>query len=1108
MMRGLILILIVLGSFSGYTQTAADWWYFGDYAGMHFAPGPSAVTNGQLTTLEGCNAISTPAGVLLFYTDGTTVWNANHAVMTNGTGLTGGGSSTQSGVVVQRPGSSTEYYIFTVAQNVGAAGMRYSKVDMTLSGGLGAVVTTEKNVPLVTSTAEKIAAVKKPGGYWVVTLKLPGDTAYAYEVTASGVNLVPVKSNTGVSLGTGNFYGYLKASVQGDKLCAAHQGVNVLHIFDFNKNTGQVTGVTTLTQGTGGPTSYGVEFSPSGDLLYAQSYGTGNLRQYDLTLGTAAAISASEILLGTTTASGGGAIQLAPDGKMYVCRFGQTFVDVINNPDVQGTGAGYVTNAVALSNRVCRWGFPSFTQAIFGANIESEHYCFGDSTLFHATDTNNVDSLFWDFGDLASGSSNYGTGVDAGHIYSDTGTFEVTLVVFSDTLSDTIETEVFIYPHQTVDLGADTSLCVGLEFPLSAEQPFATYLWHDGSTDSAYVVSSPDALVHVTVYGYCDTVSDSVNVTYYYPFVVDLGADTSMCTYANMNLNPGLPSSLLFHWNTGHTEPILSIDTVGTYSVTVTNGLCTYADTITVNYYPEVTVELGNDSHFCYTPMVELIPDAMNAVSYQWNTGATSSSLIVTGSNLYKVTATGVDGYCHDVDSVQWDLYFEPTVSLGNDTSFCQGEEVILNTHLTAPLEFKWNDGSTAPLLQVGMVGLYWVEVSDEHCAIRDTVIIDKYPILSVSLGYDKNVCEGDVVTLTPTVSEPVAVYEWSDGSTSPTLKVSSHGTYEISVTNGLCSATDQVNVLYFEYPEVDLGNDTALCPMSEMTVDVTSPWQLATYTWNDGNHSPIQTLQAGDGITYWVDVTNVVCTTRDSIFITVRDVPNTDLGKDTAICEGTALELSVLSDPRIQGYKWSNGDSTQSITVYDSGSFSVEVFDGYCHTPGFIDVQYKPVPAPVKLEVPGTICTGEQHHLNVYDPLIRSYLWQDGSTSSKYTVNEEGLYWVKAVYDCGSYVDSVRIDRCECPVWLPSAFNPDGDGNNDRFAPESDCNFISYQFTVYNRWGQRIFYSENPAESWDGLDNGIKAPAGAYAWDLQFTGMAEGKEIESSLSGTVLLMR
>src|SRR6185436_4851256 len=92
-------------------QNETQKWYFGNKAGLDFSTNPPTVlTNGMMTTGEGCSSIANSAGNLLFYTDGITIWNQNHTPMANGTGLFGSSSTSQSGVIVKKPGSANIYY--------------------------------------------------------------------------------------------------------------------------------------------------------------------------------------------------------------------------------------------------------------------------------------------------------------------------------------------------------------------------------------------------------------------------------------------------------------------------------------------------------------------------------------------------------------------------------------------------------------------------------------------------------------------------------------------------------------------------------------------------------------------------------------------------------------------------------------------------------------------------------------------------------------------------------------------------------------------------------------------------------------------------------------
>ena len=287
MFRKILCFLMLLPTLL-FGQGQADWWYFGSNAGVHFGTsGPVAVNDGQLSTQEGCATISDQGGNLLFYTDGITVYDKNHNVMPNGTGLLGNSSSTHSAVIIPRPGNPDDYYIFTVDDGAGPDGMRYSRVDMTLNSGNGDVVASEKNIFLVGSTSEKIAAVKKSNGYWVITHLSGTPNFNAFEVTSSGVNTTPVVSVS--SLPTAGFGYGITASSDGEQIAAVYFSTDSIHLYNFDASTGAVTSTfkvgSTMQQGL----FYGLEFSPSGEVLYMQAYSNGDVRQFDLTAGSPAA---------------------------------------------------------------------------------------------------------------------------------------------------------------------------------------------------------------------------------------------------------------------------------------------------------------------------------------------------------------------------------------------------------------------------------------------------------------------------------------------------------------------------------------------------------------------------------------------------------------------------------------------------------------------------------------------------------------------------------------------------------------------------------------------------------------------------------------------------
>ncbi|PTX62277.1 gliding motility-associated-like protein [Kordia periserrulae] len=465
----LIYCVLLCGLHTMLGQNEGNNWYFGTNAGLDFSTTPpTASLNGALTTNEGVATISDGSGQLLFYTDGSTVYDKNHQITPNGTGLTGNNSSTQSAVIVPKPGNPLIYYIFTVDEGAGPDGLRYSEFDLSLNNGNGDV-TTLKNVLLSTPTTEKITAVQKTNGtdFWVLSHSWQNDTFLIYEVTAAGVNETAITQNIGSvhSGGSAESIGYFKASSNGERLAIAQWGSNsFVELFDFNADTGVISNPIKLENvffNGSGSGAYGVEFSPDVQLLYVSdlnfddpsSPDNGRVHQFDLTAGNATDIINSDVIV----YQGGdfiGAIQIANDERLYLANSGSQFVDVIENPNVVGTGATYVIDAIDLQGRTCRLGLPTFIQSFFGATIQLENFCLGDVTNFSLNTTEPPVSVNWDFGDGTTSTS-----LAPSHTYASVGTYTVSADINFGTEIRQTSKEVTIYEIPVASAVSDFLLC-------------------------------------------------------------------------------------------------------------------------------------------------------------------------------------------------------------------------------------------------------------------------------------------------------------------------------------------------------------------------------------------------------------------------------------------------------------------------------------------------------------------------------------------------------------------------------------------------------------------------------------------------------------------------
>ncbi len=150
------------------------------------------------------------------------------------------------------------------------------------------------------------------------------------------------------------------------------------------------------------------------------------------------------------------------------------------------------------------------------------------------------------------------------------------------------------------------------------------------------------------------------------------------------------------------------------------------------------------------------------------------------------------------------------------------------------------------------------------------------------------------------------------------------------------------------------------------------------------------------------------------------------------------------------------------------------------------------------------TLCQGDSLLLNPGS--FESYLWQDGSTGSKFTVKNQGTYFVTVTNTCGSSSTQTTITQIACSIIFPNAFTPNNDGKNDVFRIKDPPVLNRFRLSVYNRWGQNIFTTEDPKKGWDGNYNGKPAAAGAYIFACEYT--KPGFKNAFQMKGTILLLR
>lgn len=391
-------------------------WYFGRKAGLKFnstptQPEPLVLSNSAMLSDEANATISDENGDLLFYTNGTVVYNKLHQIMLNGADLDGYISSAQI-AIVPVPGNDSLYYIFTTGaiETNFTSGYKYSIVNMNRDNGNGEVVV--KNTLLWQSCTERLTTARHANGIdvWVITNDNNSNIFRSWLITCNGIEPAII-STTGVILSQYSSInsGVMKVTPNGKKICQTHfpffdensMQPNFVQLLDFDNATGIISNPISI----GFPDAQitHCEFSPDSKLLYLTRPSDKKIDQLDISSATLSTITASRLSLPTN--GGYFDLQLAPDEKIYVANPSLNLA-VINKPNLRGVLCDLRQEAISLLPGTSYIGLPSHINDIVftddpnnGFNYTILDSCSGNVQFQGYTNMTGNITWFWDFGD-------------------------------------------------------------------------------------------------------------------------------------------------------------------------------------------------------------------------------------------------------------------------------------------------------------------------------------------------------------------------------------------------------------------------------------------------------------------------------------------------------------------------------------------------------------------------------------------------------------------------------------------------------------------------------------------------------------------------------------
>jgi len=442
-----------------------------------------------------------------------------------------------------------------------------------------------------------------------------------------------------------------------------------------------------------------------------------------------------------------------------------------------------------------------------------------------------------------------------------------------------------------------------------------------------------------------------------------------------------------------------------------------------------------------------------------------------------------------------------------------------------APLSYNWSTTPAQNTLNATNLsaGNYTVTVSSNNaCPASSTITFFDPPAIThtaTTVAPACNTANGSI-DLAVTGGTPGYTYSWSPNvSTGSRADNIRSGTYTITITDSRnCTHTATVILNDQNAPVITGQSSTNVSCFNgtngSITTTISGGTPGYTYSWSPsgGVQANATNLSAGTYTLTARDQSGCIAQYTQTI-----TQPAAALSVTTSVVDATcgnsngSIQTNATGGTTPYQYTWTPSTITgASPSNLSPGNYTVTITDANnCTTSTpVLTVQNRGSIAPLDLGRDTTLCFGETLLLSPSGN-YQSYLWQDGSTGSTFLVSEPGNYSLLVESTDGCQTSDaiiVQVNPACNAIYFPTAFTPNNDGRNDLFGPIGNLAGLShYQFSIYNRWGQRIFLTNDPYKKWDGRVQGTTSSSTVYTWFARFSLNGAAPEIRK---GTILLIR
>ncbi len=601
--------------------------------------------------------------------------------------------------------------------------------------------------------------------------------------------------------------------------------------------------------------------------------------------------------------------------------------------------------------------------------------------------------------------------------------------------------------------------------------------------------------------------------------------DSTICAGTSLKLSASggtayswTPASTLN--NQGIANPIASPLSTTKYYVTVSNTAgCSKKDSIriTVNNLPSILK--SNDTIICVNTSVQLF--ASGGSSYSWSPTLTLDNPHVanpvatpTATTRYYVTVTNASG-CSKKDSIEIIVNNLPLIIKSKDTGICNNVAIQLSasggtTYSWTPFSTLNNPNISNPIATPSSTTTYYVKVTNNSgCSKTDSIKISTSAPPVILKSNDMNICENTLVQL---FASGGTAYLWSPASSlnnagipNPVASPGTPTTYYVTVTNdGRCFKTDSVKIEINPKPTITQSKDTTICPNNSVNIFATGG---TSYLWSPANSlddatSPSPVASPTATTNYRVVIKDgYSCTYNDSVKVSVSVPPSFSVTPDGSICVGSSKQLVASGGDT---YEWTPVDGLSDPNISNpiaspvvSTEYNVTIRKHLCNITDVYTTNLfvSPLPQVNATSSNDLTCALGTSQLNATGAINYEWLPATGLTNTT-TANpiasppNSTVYKVVGtdVNGC-SNTDTVIVKtdfNMNALYLLPNSFTPNGDGINDCFGIKYWGTVQKLDFSIYNRFGERVFYTNNAANCWDGTYKQNLQDANVYVYIIK----------------------